>query len=107
MSNYERTVGARGRSAVTIEVGVSANGGRYGFGPAVVAVSPGTTVTWQWAGKGGTHNVHAESDVFDSGYSDHAGHTYSVTFDDPRIYRYQCDPHAAMGIRGAVVVALV
>lgn len=106
VSNYERTVDARGQSAVEIEVGARANGGRYGFGPAAVAISPGTTVTWRWTGKGGMHNVHAESDAFDSGYSDRAGHTYSFTFEGPRTYRYQCDPHATMGMRGAVVVVL-
>lgn len=106
VSNYERTVDARGTSAVNIEVGASANNGRYGFGPAAVAVSPGTTVTWKWSGKGGMHNVHAESGAFESDYSDAGGYTYSFTFDDPRIYKYQCDPHATMGMRGAVVVAL-
>jgi halocyanin-like protein len=106
VGNYRKTIDARTTDAVTITVGSSANGGFLGFSPAAVAVSPGTTVTWRWSGKGGAHNVHAKTDAFDSGYSDEAGHTYSFTFEEPRIYPYQCDPHAMMGMKGAVVVAL-
>lgn len=107
VGNYRgETVDARGEADVTVKVGSSANGGFLGFSPAAVAVSPGTTVTWVWTGKGGAHNVHSESDAFDSGYSDHEGHEFSFTFEEPRIYKYQCDPHAMMGMKGAVVVTV-
>lgn len=107
VGNYgDGTVDARGRERVTVSVGSSANGGFLGFSPAAVAVSPGTTVTWVWTGKGGTHNVHSQADAFESDYSSEEGHEFSFTFEDPRIYRYQCDPHAMMGMKGAVVVSL-
>jgi len=47
----------RGEDSVTIEVGA---GGGYAFGPATVWVSPGTTITWEWTGEGGGHNVVPE-----------------------------------------------
>lgn len=61
---------------------------------------------WVWTGKGGTHNVHAQTDAFESDYFSGKGHEFSFTFEEPRIYKYQCDPHAMMGMKGAVVVSL-
>lgn len=107
VSNYRGTADLRGRSAVTVDVGVQGVNGFYYFGPAAIAVSPGTTVTWRWTGKGGTHNVVAETGAFDSGgLVDTSGTTFSHTFDEPRVYRYYCEPHRSMGMRGAVFVAL-
>ena len=107
VSNYSRTVDARGNTEVTILVGTETNVGKYGFGPAAIAVSPGTTVTWKWTGDGGTHNVVADTGAFDSGpLVDREGHTFSHTFTEPRIYKYVCEPHATMGMRGAVFCAL-
>lgn len=107
VSNYKGTVDARGQSAVTIDVGVSGAHGAYYYGPAAVAVSPGTTVTWRWTGKGGTHNVVADAGAFDSGpFVQQAGTTFSYTFEEPRIYKYYCEPHKSLGMRGAVFVAL-
>ena len=107
VSTYKGTVDARGQSDVTIDVGVSGANGSYYFGPAAVAVSPGTTVTWRWTGKGGTHNVVSDAGVFDSGsLVQKAGTTFSYTFEEPRIYKYYCEPHKSLGMRGAVFVAL-
>jgi len=50
-------VDERGKDTVTVEVGVEANGGAYGFGPAAVHVDNGATVQWEWTGEGGGHNV--------------------------------------------------
>ncbi|PSQ07359.1 halocyanin domain-containing protein, partial [Halobacteriales archaeon QS_5_68_33] len=47
---------ARGQDAVTIEVGA---GGGFAFDPPAIWISPGTTVTWEWTGEGGAHNVVA------------------------------------------------
>ena len=44
-----------GESEVTVDVGVGSNG--YAFDPAAVRISSGTTVTWEWTGEGGAHNV--------------------------------------------------
>jgi hypothetical protein len=33
------------------------------------------------------------------------GATFSYTFDDPGEYRYECTPHAGIGMRGPIIVA--
>lgn len=105
--NYDYTHDMRGREAVTIEVGAKGNMGDYGFGPAAVAVSPGTTVTWEWTGRGGAHNVVADEGTFNSGPPVAGeGTTFQYTFDKPGVYRYACEPHEAMGMKGAIFVTL-
>lgn len=107
VSNYKRTVEKRGESDVTLEVGVQGDLGYYKFGPPAVAVSPDTTITWEWTGKGGTHNVVSLNDLFDSGAPvDGAGHTFTHSFDAPGIYYYLCEPHESLGMKGAIFVAL-
>lgn len=107
VSNYKGTVEKRGENDVTVEVGVQGSSGFYKFGPAAVAVTPGTTVTWEWTGKGGTHNVVSRNDIFDSGdLVDAAGHTFTHTFDSPGIFYYVCAPHVTLGMKGAIFVAL-
>jgi halocyanin-like protein len=105
VSNFDGTVDETGRSRVTVEVGATANGGAFGFGPAAVQVSPGTTVVWEWNGKGGVHNVVAEDGSFESEMVGDAGHTFEQTFDEPGTYTYYCAPHEGMGMKGAVHVA--
>lgn len=106
-SNYDHTRDMRGQDTVTIQVGTEGNMGEYGFGPAAVAVSPHTTVTWEWTGGGGDHNVVADQGTFNSGppVAD-AGTTFQFTFDRPGVYKYVCEPHEMMGMKGAVFVAL-
>jgi halocyanin-like protein len=107
VGNYDGTVDLRGQDRVTVRVGVDANMGAFGFGPAAIAVSPGTTVVWEWTGRGGDHNVVAENGAFDSvDLVRTEGHTFAYTFDEPGVYAYVCDPHAGLGMRGAVVVAV-
>lgn len=107
VSNYKGTVDARGQNGVTIDVGVQGNNGFYKFGPAAIAVSPGTEITWKWTGKGGTHNVVDEAGAFDSGaLVREAGHTFEHTIETPAIYKYVCEPHRSLGMKGAVFVAL-
>lgn len=107
VSVYKGTVDRRGQSDVTVEVGAQGANGYYYFAPAAVAVSPGTTVTWVWNGKGGTHNVVSEAGLFDSGaITAKQGHEFSHTFAEPGVFRYVCEPHRTMGMRGAVFVAL-
>ncbi|MFB6125991.1 MAG: halocyanin domain-containing protein [Halolamina sp.] len=103
-SNYDGVVDRTGRSEVTVTVGVEANGGAFGFGPAAVRVDPGTTVTWQWTGNGGSHNVVARDGSFESELAGEAGHAFSHTFDADGVVRYVCAPHETMGMKGAVVV---
>lgn len=89
------------------------------FDPAVLRVTTGTTVTWEWAGIGTTHNVVSAAEdpleddsqievgdgPLDSGsVSSDADTTYDHTFESSGTYRYYCQPHYALGARGVVVV---
>jgi len=62
-NNYEQTVDMTGSDSVTNEVGA---GEGLAFGPAAVAVSSGTTVTWEWTGEGGSHNVSGSNGNFEA-----------------------------------------
>jgi len=99
-------VDERGKDTVTVEVGVNANGGAYGFGPAAVHVDNGATVQWEWTGEGGGHNVvSADSGPLDSGSAvSSAGVNYEHTFESDGIYNYVCVPHESLGMKGSVVV---
>lgn len=104
VTNYDSTVDETGQEQVTVEVGTRANGGGYGFGPAAVKVTTGTTVVWKWVGAGGRHNVVAESGAFQSEYATKKGHTFKHTFEETGTYKYYCKPHLGMGMKGAVRV---
>ncbi|PSP53163.1 hypothetical protein BRC67_02430 [Halobacteriales archaeon QH_3_68_24] len=105
VSNFDGVVDRRGNDGVVVEVGVDANGGAFGFGPAAVRVSPGTTVRWEWTGEGGGHNVVADDGTFNSGEPDSsADTTFEHTFEETGTYLYVCTPHEAIGMKGAVVV---
>jgi len=99
----------RGSSEVTVEVGAEGNGGALAFAPAGIWVDPGTTVQFEWTGEGGGHNVIADSGPagLDSGAAvAEAGVNYEYTFEegDAGITNYYCDPHLALGMKGAVAV---
>jgi halocyanin-like protein len=102
VSNYDGVVDETGSDSVTVEVGVEANGGAFGFGPAAVRVDPGTTVTWAWTGGGGSHNVAA--DAYESELVDSGDHTFEHTFEEAGVSTYVCTPHETLGMKGAVVV---
>jgi halocyanin-like protein len=104
VGNADGVVDETGTSEVTIEVGIEANGGAFGFGPAVVRVDPGTTVVWEWTGKGGSHNVVAADGRFESKLTAEAGTTFERTFESTGVVRYACSPHEMVGMKGAVVV---
>ena len=91
-----------GESAVTVQVGTDGNGAGFGFGPAAVRVDPGTTVTWEWTGQGGQHNVVAEDGTFESSLQQEG--TFEHTFESAGVTRYACTPHKMMGMKGAVIV---
>ncbi|MFB6105961.1 MAG: halocyanin domain-containing protein [Halobacteriaceae archaeon] len=105
-TNYDGVVDKTGQDEVSVQVGVEQGPGPYGFGPPAIRVSPGTTVTWTWTGDGGAHNVHAmEGADFKSQTVSEAGHTFSHTFESEGTVKYQCDPHAPLGMKGVVDVA--
>ncbi len=103
-SNYDGVVDRTDGDAVTVEVGVDANDGAFGFGPAAIRVAPGTTVTWSWTGGGGSHNVVDVEGNFESDLVDATDHTFEHTFESEGTYTYSCVPHEQMGMKGAVVV---
>jgi halocyanin-like protein len=100
--NFDGTVDMRGESSVTVAVGAEGNGGAFAFDPAAVHVDPGTTVTWEWTGEGGEHNVAPEDGDFGSGEPASSG-SHEHTFETEGIHLYRCEPHDSLGMRGAVV----
>ncbi|WP_255198755.1 halocyanin domain-containing protein [Halorarius litoreus] len=104
VGNYEEVVDATGQSEVSVTVGAEANGGAFGFGPAAVRVSSGTTVVWEWNGKGGSHNVVAKGGAFESDMHGSEGATFEYTFEESGTTKYSCAPHETMGMKGVVVV---
>jgi halocyanin-like protein len=106
VKNYDGSpVDRTGRSSVTVTVGARGNGGYLAFSPAAVAITPGTTVVWEWTGKGGQHDVVAEHGAgFESDLVAAAGHTFEHAFEAPGPVLYYCTPHARLGMKGAVLV---
>ena len=104
---YEGTCDFRKEDEVRVLVGAKGKEAYWEFEPAAVAVTPGTTVVWEWTGMGGVHDVVSDGGTFSSGKPhDEKGETFAFTFDEPGVYRYVCTPHQAMGMKGAVFVAL-
>ena len=99
-------VDARGQDTATVQVGVEANGGAYGFGPPAIHVDNGATVQWEWTGEGGGHNVVSDGEgPLDSGSTvSDAGVNYEHTFESDGIYNYVCVPHEGLDMKGSVVV---
>ena len=104
VSNYDGVVDRTGKSEVTVTVGTEGNQGNNGFGPAAVTVSTGTTVVWEWTGKGSSHNVVEKGGAFESDYHSEEGATFEHTFESAGTTKYYCAPHKAMGMKGVVVV---
>jgi halocyanin-like protein len=100
------TVDATGQDSVTVEVGVDANGGAFGFGPPAVHVDNGATVQFEWTGEGGGHNVVSDGDgPLDSGSAvSNAGVNYEHTFEEDGIFNYYCAPHEGLNMKGSIVV---
>ncbi|ELZ80098.1 halocyanin precursor-like protein [Haloferax larsenii JCM 13917] len=105
VSNYDGVVDKTGLSRVEVTVGSEANGGAFGFSPAAIRVTEGTTVVWRWSGSGGSHNVVDADDAFESKLVSDEGHTFEHTFDETGTFLYECSPHKTLGMKGAVVVA--
>ncbi|WP_380681260.1 halocyanin domain-containing protein [Salinigranum sp. GCM10025319] len=105
-SNFDGTMTDRtGADAATVTVGAAGNRGHFAFDPPVLKVSRGTTVTWEWTGEGGGHNVAFEElDVASDEVTPDPDTTFEYTFESTGTYRYACEPHHALGMKGAVVV---
>ena len=105
--NYEGSLeDMTGENDVTIDVGAGPNG--YAFDPAAVRISSGTTVIWEWTGKGGAHNVasvEGSETEFDSGESvEGEDNEYEHSFDSAGSQLYICEPHKAQRMKGAIEV---
>ena len=104
VSNYDGVVDETGRNEVEISVGAKGNQGNFAFDPAAVTVSADTTVVWRWNGKGSMHNIVANDGDFESEMMSSAGETFEHTFESKGMYKYYCEPHKGMGMKGVIVV---
>lgn len=105
VDNYEQVTDETGKQTVTVSVGASGNGGNFAFAPPVIQIDPGTTVQWKWTGQGGGHNVVDEGGEFESGSPvSEAGVNFEHDFEDAGTYKYYCQPHRSLGMKGVVVV---
>ena len=80
----------------------------YSFEPEELTIQPGDTVTWVNE-QDDIHNAVADAgpegaELFESPMLEEAGQSWSVTLDVEGTYSYHCHPHAAMGMRGTIVV---
>jgi len=106
--NYDgTTVDRTGEDEVTVTVGADGNGGTFAFDPPAVRVSPGTTVVFEWASN--THNVVVEEQPDGASWQGHEtieneGFTLQSTFETRGVYKYYCNPHLSVGMKGAIVV---
>jgi plastocyanin len=99
-----------GGKIITVEL-ISDAAGNY-FKPAEINAKRGDVVRFTL--KVGVHNVHflADSNAGRSGYPQAAsdflqlpGQTYDVAVKFPAgTYYFQCDPHAALGMKGHLIV---
>ena len=106
VGNYDGpVVDERGSSSVTVSVGTEGNGGNYAFSPPAVIVDAGTTVQFEWTGKGQQHNVVNEGGNYGSELYAKAGTHFERAFDSTGVSRYFCRPHRGLGMKGVVVVA--
>ena len=98
--------GGGGGATATVQVGPA-----LAFTPAVLNVSPGTTVTWEWAGTL-PHNVAPDVGTTPtrSGDVTTAPNSFDFTFNTPGTYRYFCEQHGSAGgggMSGTIVVGAV
>lgn len=97
----------RGEGEVTVQVGAGEQS--VAFDPPTIWIDPGTTVTWEWTGEGGGHNVVPEDGPAGFEHDDivsEAGYTYEYEFteDDAGITTYKCIPHEPQGMKGGIAV---
>ena len=108
VGNYDgTTVDNTGQQSVEVKVGADGNGGTFAFAPPAMRVDPGTTVTFSWVSN--THNVLVEEQPSGADWQGHEpienqGFSFEHTFDTEGIYKYYCQPHLSLGMKGAVVV---
>ena len=106
--NYDGSAAdKRDQDEATVTVGADSENGPFAFAPPAVTVSPGTTVTFDWASNG--HNVLVESQPDGASWGgeealESEGFSTEHTFETEGVYKYYCDPHLSMGMKGVVEV---
>ena len=100
---------ARGESEVTVSVGAGDQG--LAFDPTLLWVDTGTTITFEWTGNGGSHNVKtvdgggpAGLDSGDPVGEEGATYEYEATEEDAGITHYHCVPHTSVGMHAGLAV---
>ncbi|QKY15889.1 halocyanin domain-containing protein [Halorubrum sp. CBA1229] len=98
---------ARGQSEVTVSVGAGDQG--LAFDPTLLWVDTGTTITFEWTGNGGAHNVQnvegpAALDSGDPVGEEGATYEYETSEEDVGITHYHCVPHTAVGMHAGLAV---
>jgi halocyanin-like protein len=100
---------ARGESEVTVQVGAGDQG--LAFDPTLLWVDTGTTITFEWTGNGGSHNVQTVEGggpaSLDSGNpvgEEGATYEFEATEEAAGITHYHCVPHTAVGMHGGLAV---
>lgn len=90
----------------TVQVLTDGEGNR--FDPAIITITAGESVTWNWPERSGFHNVVPDGDEPPtSGRLQEGPDTYTYTFEEPGTYRYYCLAHGALGgvgMSGQVIV---
>ncbi len=108
VSNYDdELTDLTGEDEVTVTVGAEGNGGYLAFSPAAFRIDAGTTVRWEWSGRGGPHNVvsvSASDFEFDSGSAVPEREPFAVTFEETGVGVYHCSPHSVSGMRAGFEV---
>jgi plastocyanin len=102
LSEYDGVVDRTGEDEVTVAVGAGNDG--LSFDPVAVAIDTGTTVVWEWTGRGGRHNVVERNGAFESPYHQDEGATFEHEFDESGVYPYYCRPHRSLGMKGGIRV---
>ncbi len=75
-----------------------------GYAPRSVRIEAGSTLTWEWTGEGGRHDVVDTDDTFASDQFHEEGATFEHTFEEPGTYTYFCTPHEHRDMKGGVEV---
>lgn len=107
---YDETIDDRtGEEELTIEVGAGNDG--LAYDPPAARIDVGTTIVWEWTGRGGAHNVNSDPERDDTDFEfrsgdiiDEEGHTWSHTFEEDGVANYYCEAHRTVGHLGGLIV---
>ena len=104
VNNFEGFEDHTDESEVRVMVGAGDRG--FLYDPPAVTVAPGTTVVWEWTGRGSEHEVAEREGAWSNpeGLVNEEGHTWERGFAEPGTHLYECWPHKSLGMKGGVFV---